>query len=87
MADPIRLLVHGASGRMGRAVLRLAAADPRFDVVAAVSRSGAEIAGSGVPALAGDALPACPVFDLAIDFSLPAALPGLLALCVSRRAA
>ena len=87
MADPIRLLVHGASGRMGRAVLRLAAADPRFDVVAAVSRSGAEIAGSGVPALAGDELAACPVFDVAIDFRLPAALPGLLALCVERRAA
>jgi 4-hydroxy-tetrahydrodipicolinate reductase len=87
MPDPIRLLVHGASGRMGRAVLRLAADDPRFVVVAAVSRSGAEVPGSPVPALAGAALAQCPPFDVAIDFSLPAALPGLLALCVGRRAA
>jgi 4-hydroxy-tetrahydrodipicolinate reductase len=87
MDDPIRLLVHGASGRMGRAVLRLAGADPRFAVVAAVSRSGAEVAGSGVPAFAGGDLPACPDFDVAIDFSLPAAMPGLLDLCVERRAA
>ncbi|MGH8028814.1 MAG: 4-hydroxy-tetrahydrodipicolinate reductase, partial [Arenimonas sp.] len=29
---PIRLLIHGASGRMGLALLRLAAADPRVCV-------------------------------------------------------
>ena len=44
--DPIRLLVHGASGRMGRAVLRLAAQDPRFAVAAAVSRAGGDIEGA-----------------------------------------
>jgi 4-hydroxy-tetrahydrodipicolinate reductase len=87
MGDSIRLLVHGASGRMGRAVLRLAALDPRFAVVAAVSRSGAEVPGGGAPALAASDLPACPDFDVAIDFSLPSALPGLLSLCVARRAA
>ena len=87
MASPIRLLVHGASGRMGRAVLRLAAADPRFVVVAAVSRSGAELPGTPVPAFAGEALAQCPPFDVAIDFSLPGALPGLLSLCVERKAA
>lgn len=86
MADPIRLLVHGASGRMGRAVLRLAAADARFDVVAAVSRSGAQVPDSAVPALASDALAQCPRFDIAIDFSLPSALPGLLSACVARKA-
>lgn len=87
MADPLRLLVHGASGRMGRAVLRLAAADPRFRVVAAVSRSGAPLEESTAPVFAGGALSACPDFDVAVDFSLPSALPSLLALCQARAAA
>ncbi len=86
MTGPIRLLVHGASGRMGRAVLRLAAADPRLRVVAAVSRSGAPVAGYEGLVLAGSALESCPAFDVTIDFSLPAALPPLLALCVARGA-
>ena len=83
--NPIRVLVHGASGRMGRAVLRLAAEDARVRVVAAVSRSGA--AGEGVPGFASAQLDESPEFDVAIDFSLPGAIPGLLALCVARRAA
>jgi 4-hydroxy-tetrahydrodipicolinate reductase len=87
MDKTIRLLVHGASGRMGRAVLRLAAEDPRFRVVAAVSRSGAPEPDGAVPAIASAALADSPDFDVAIDFSLPAALPGLLALCVSRKSA
>jgi 4-hydroxy-tetrahydrodipicolinate reductase len=87
MQTPVRLLVHGASGRMGQAVLRLAAADPRVQVVAAASRSGAEIAGTQAPVFAGELLAGCPDFDACIDFSLPAALPPLLELCVSRNAA
>ena len=55
MAEPIRLLIHGASGRMGRALLRLSAADARFSVVAAISRSGAstvaELSAIGRPAI------------------------------------
>ena len=39
MEAPVRLLIHGASGRMGQALLRLGAAQPtQFEVVAAVSR-------------------------------------------------
>lgn len=83
--DPIRLLVHGASGRMGSAVLRLAARDPRFTVAAAVSRAGEPI--EGAPGLAASALEAAPDFDLAIDFSLPEAFDGILAACVQREAA
>jgi 4-hydroxy-tetrahydrodipicolinate reductase len=87
MSEPIRLLIHGASGRMGRALLRLAAADARLRVVAAVSRSGASIEGTSVPVLAGESLEACPAFDVAVDFSLPAALPALLNFCEQRRSA
>jgi 4-hydroxy-tetrahydrodipicolinate reductase len=86
MERPIRLLVHGASGRMGRAVSRLAAADPRFDVVAAVSRSGSAPA-AGMPAFGTAELAACPAFDVAIDFSLPPGLHALIEFCEARGAA
>lgn len=83
--DPIRLLVHGASGRMGRAVLRLAAQDSRFAVVAAVSRSGESI--EGAAGVAATQLDAAADFDLAIDFSLPEAFDALLTTCLNREAA
>lgn len=82
---PIRLLIHGASGRMGRALVRLAAADPRFDVVAAVSRRGQAV--GSAPAYAADAIADCPGFDVAIDFSLPEAFDGILDACAARQAA
>ena len=38
-AQPIlKVVIHGASGRMGQALLRLAAQMPDIDVVAAVAR-------------------------------------------------
>ena len=80
--QPIRLLVHGASGRMGRAVVRLAAADPRFVVVAAVSRGGESI--EGAPGVAAAAMESAPDFDLAVDFSLPAGFDALLTMCLNR---
>lgn len=67
---PTRLLIHGASGRMGQALLRLAGDDSRFEVVAAVGRS--------------DDLSICPEFDIAIDFSLPLGFDAVLELCRSR---
>lgn len=70
---------------MGRALLRLGAADPRFALVAAVSRSGAE-AGQA-PSFSADAIARAPDFDLAIDFSLPEAFDPILEVCLARRAA
>ena len=83
--SPIRLLIHGATGRMGAALLRLAAADPRLQVVAAASRRGA--ACGDVPGLRTDSLADAPGFDVAVDFSLPEAFDPLLALCRARGAA
>jgi 4-hydroxy-tetrahydrodipicolinate reductase len=71
---------------MGRAVSRLAADDPRFEVVAAVSRSGAAPA-EGVPAFGMEGLAACPDFDVAVDFSLPPGLHALVEFCQARGAA
>lgn len=78
---PLRLLVQGASGRMGGALLRLAAVAPDLKVVAAVSREGRAGGAIGLPTTE---LQTAPDFDVAIDFSLPEALPAVLALCVSR---
>jgi len=86
MNAPIRLLIHGASGRMGQALLRLAATMPELQVVAAVSRQPFP-ATSDVPWFATTALAAVPAFDVAIDFSLPAGLSGITALCRVRGAA
>ena len=70
---------------MGRALLRLAAQREDLQVVAAVSLSGAPIAEAGpVPVLPAAMLGEAPDFDVAIDFSLPDAFDGLLAVCVNR---
>lgn len=79
---PIRLLIHGGSGRMGRALLRLAAVDARFHVVAVVTRSGGDV--DGTHARAAEHIASAPEFDVLVDFSLPAAFDAVLALCVQR---
>jgi 4-hydroxy-tetrahydrodipicolinate reductase len=88
MSTPLRILIHGASGRMGRALLRLAAEDARLLVVSAVTGSGrAPEEARATPVLAADALAKAPPFDVAIDFSQPAGFDAVLALCQERGAA
>jgi 4-hydroxy-tetrahydrodipicolinate reductase len=83
-----RVLIHGASGRMGRALLRLAAERDDLVVVAAVSAHGAPLTEAGVvPVLPATRLADVPAFDVAVDFSLPDAFDPLLALCRERGAA
>ncbi len=80
---PVRVLIHGASGRMGRALIRLAMGDASLQVVAVSSR----IVIAGLPDglwSATSALAETPQFDVAIDFSLPAGLAEVLSLCRSR---
>ena len=82
---PVRLLIHGANGRMGRALQRLCRDEPTgCEVVAAVSRAVAGRVVDGVPQFAAAELPGVPDFDVAIDFSLPQAFDPVLALCVAR---
>lgn len=69
---------------MGRSLLRLACAVPGLQVVAAASRSGAPIEGVTEPVFAAHAFDRVPDFDVAIDFSLPEAFDGVLALCRAR---
>src|SRR6476661_930348 len=81
-----RLLIHGASGRMGQALLRLCAEQPdACHVVGAVSRGApAQRVVEGVAHFAAAELSGVPEFDVAIDFSLPAGFDPVLALCIQR---
>lgn len=90
MSSPsTRLLIHGATGRMGRSLLRLHAegAVAGCEVVAAVSRRPAQRVVDGIPQFAASELLGVPAFDVAIDFSLPEGFDPLLQLCVERGAA
>lgn len=88
MNAPIRLLIHGASGRMGQALLRLCAEGAACRVVAAVSRGkvGQRVI-DGIPQFGASELAGAPAFDVAIDFSLPEGFDAILALCLQRNAA
>ena len=88
MEASVRLLIHGASGRMGQALLRLAADEPgRFVVAGAVSRRPSQRVVDGVPQFAATELAGVPAFDVAIDFSRAEAFDPILALCVGRKTA
>ena len=91
-----RLVVHGAAGRMGRRVVACAAdtdaAGGPWQLVAAVERVGHPHLGADACALAGLPAAGVPVAsawddpaDVVIDFSLPEALPGIVAACVAKR--
>lgn len=80
----VRLLVHGANGRMGQALQRLCVEGSGCVVVAAVSRKVGNRVVDGIPQFAASELAGVPEFDVAIDFSLPEAFDAILALCESR---
>jgi len=84
---PTRLLIHGASGRMGQTLLRLAADDDRLLVSTAITRrTPVPRVVDGVAYFSACELANVPEFDVAIDFSLPAGFDAILALCVERKA-
>ncbi len=89
MNTPLKVLIHGASGRMGQALLRLAAASPeQYQVVAAVAgRAPTQRVVDGVPQFAATELAGAPDFDVAIDFSLPAGFDRVLQQCTRRGSA
>lgn len=96
MTASVPIAVHGASGRMGQALLRLAGARADMPVVAALVGTHSALAGSALahpsgaevsaPAyattLSDDVKPA-----VLIDFSTPAAFDRALALAQARRIA
>ncbi len=85
MSEQTRLLIHGASGRMGQALLRLCGESDSCRVVAGVSRRPSQRVIDGVPQFSAGELNGVPEFDVAIDFTLPQAFDDILALCVERK--
>ena len=90
MVEPIRLVVHGAAGRMGQRVVACASMDSTpWKLVAAIERAGHLKSGADAGTLAGippagvavSAGWTCPA-DVVIDFSLPEAVAGIAAKCV-----
>jgi len=87
----LKIAVFGANGRMGRAVTRVVTASADAEVVGACTEPGHETVGQDVGELAGlgslgviitaDAEEALAGADVAIDFTLPAAVAGNLAAC------
>lgn len=88
MTRPVRLAVHGATGRMGRALLDLLRDDARFVLVAALTEDGAAQLGQpvfpGKPGLTFSARwPTAGALDVLIDFSGPQGLAAALDRCVA----
>jgi 4-hydroxy-tetrahydrodipicolinate reductase len=78
--DPLRILLSGATGRMGRAVAALASADPRFALVAGLGRGDGGGASPVQPLVAAPEEAGDRVREAAVvvDFSSPAYLRRLL---------
>lgn len=85
--DATQILIHGASGRMGQSLLRLAAGDDALAVAGAVTRKVGQRVIDGVPRFSTAELGGLPPFAVAIDFSLPDGFDAILAACVERGAA
>lgn len=79
-----RILIHGANGRMGMALLRLAGVGAPCEVIGAVSRRVDVRVVDGIPRFASTELQGVPAFDIAIDFSEPEGFDAILGLCVAR---
>lgn len=92
LVSPLRLVVNGASGRMGRAVLEQARAAARWQLVAGIVGQGSVLEGQplgGVEAPGAaryrTRLPALDAVDVVIDFSTPAGLAAALDACLQAR--
>jgi len=85
MSRPIAVVVSGAAGRMGQAVIEAIAAEPRTRLHAALEREGSPALGriaQGDVAITSDGLQALLHADALIDFTTPdstVALAGLAA--------
>lgn len=89
-ASPLKIVVNGASGRMGQRITALTHADPDLTVFAAVDATrvgedAGEVAGIGPIGVAiSPEFPAEPP-DVTIDFSVPAGVLSAAAVCAKRK--
>jgi 4-hydroxy-tetrahydrodipicolinate reductase len=86
-----RIAIHGAAGRMGRAVIQAALATPGIKLVAAIDRKDNEELGEDVAAVVGQAPIGISVghtldaasdpFEVLVDFTQPEATLAALEMC------
>ncbi len=86
MVTHSRLLIHGASGRMGQALVRMRGEFPDLQLRAAMAGRQTPVI-EGVEGFTAAELDQVPAFDVCIDFSLPEAFDAVLGLCLERGAA
>ncbi len=77
-----RVILHGANGRMGRAIAEICREDPEVTIVAGVDAYGE---GDGSFPLFRDIKECDTAADAVIDFSNASAVDGLLAYCRERK--
>ena len=92
-----RIAIHGAAGRMGRAVIQTALATPGVNLVAAIDRKDNAELGEDVGSVVGMADigvsvgyvldPAAEPFEVLVDFSQPEGTMSALELCRSHKKA
>ncbi|MCC6919150.1 MAG: 4-hydroxy-tetrahydrodipicolinate reductase [Alphaproteobacteria bacterium] len=88
MSRPVAVVVSGAAGRMGQAVIEAIAAEPRTRLHAALEREGSPALGQVVQgdiAITADGLQALLHADALIDFSTPASTVALAGLAAQAR--
>jgi 4-hydroxy-tetrahydrodipicolinate reductase len=92
-----RIAIHGAAGRMGRAVIQAALAAPSMSVVAAIDRKDNPELGEDVGSVVGQADvgisvgyaidPTADAFEVLVDFTQPEATLAALELCRANKKA
>ena len=87
MNPVVAIAVHGAAGRMGEAVLRLALGDPRVAVVGALVSPDSTSTGGIAEVRYSTTLDAAAAPAVLIDFSVASAFDDALSLARSRRIA
>ena len=94
MTTQTRIAIHGAAGRMGRALLDAVTGHDALSVTAAIEHADSPALGSdaGLLAAGGQGVPVTSLaeaaeFDVLIDFSLPEASLAAIAACAERGAA
>ena len=80
----INILLHGALGRMGRAIAEFAAGDPELQICCGVDAFANGAENPGFPLYAS--LEECRgQADVVVDFSTASAVDGLLDFCAERK--
>ena len=97
MADPMRVAVVGAGGRMGRQLMRAVIEDERTALAGAIDRTDSGIVGEDAGVLAGlpgagvavvdDALPVFARCEAVLDFTVPGATVEFAGLAAQARIA